>query len=287
MTLCSAARIKRQLEDRLSYLLANRAAHALLERGALEMTSSRFPLTGRSGTPSGDRSSRSGLLVGTAIVGLCVGLGTGCAFKAPSGRATPEMSALVVDRQPYRIRVGDTLDVRFYKTPELNVEKVPVRSDGKISLDLVGDVQAAGLEPDELSDRLLHDYGKELEEPRIAVIVRDFGGEVFVGGEVGKPAAVKYETGMTALQAINAVGGFNDKSSFDNVILMRRTSDRYEGYRLYLKHALSGDDYTQDVALQPNDVVFVPKSRIANVNLAVEQYISKNLPQIPISLPVF
>jgi polysaccharide export outer membrane protein len=252
------------------------------------MTASRYQMTRRFGRPSGARPNHTLMpALGTFLIGLVTVLGAGCAFRAPVGRATPAMSALVVDRQPYRIRVGDELDVRFYKTPELNVEKVPVRSDGKISLDLIGDVQAAGLEPDQLSEHLRHDYGKELEDPRIAVIVRDFGGQVFVGGEVGKPAAVKYAEGMTALQAINAAGGFNDKSSFDNVILMRRTSDNYEGYRLYLKQALSGDDYTQDVALQPNDVVFVPKSRIANVNLAVEQYISKNLPQIPIALPVF
>src|SRR5262249_15618772 len=86
------------------------------------------------------------------ILGCLAVMSGGCAFKAPPGRASADMSAMVVDRQPYRIRVGDALDVRFYKTPELNIEKVPVRNDGKISLDLVGDVQAAGLGTDQLSD---------------------------------------------------------------------------------------------------------------------------------------
>jgi polysaccharide biosynthesis/export protein len=221
------------------------------------------------------------------LLGCVAVLNGGCAFKAPPGRASAEMSAMVVDRQPYRIRVGDELDVRFYKTPELNLEKVPVRNDGRISLDLIGDVQAAGLGTDQLSDSLRQAYSRELEDPRIAVIVRQFGGQIFVGGEVGKPAALKYADGMTALQAIQSAGGFNDKASYENVILMRRTSEKYEGYRLFLKQALSGDDYTQDVALQPNDVVFVPKSRIANVNLLVEQYITKNIPTIPIGIPVF
>jgi polysaccharide biosynthesis/export protein PslD len=221
------------------------------------------------------------------LLGCVAVLNGGCAFKAPPGRASAEMSAMVVDRQPYRIRVGDELDVRFYKTPELNLEKVPVRNDGRISLDLIGDVQAAGLGTDQLSDSLRQAYSRELEDPRIAVIVRQFGGQIFVGGEVSKPAALKYADGMTALQAIQSAGGFNDKASYENVILMRRTSEKYEGYRLFLKQALSGDDYTQDVALQPNDVVFVPKSRIANVNLLVEQYITKNIPTIPIGIPVF
>jgi polysaccharide export outer membrane protein len=233
------------------------------------------------------RPSARALGWATLLLGGIALLGGGCAFKAPRGRASAEMSALVVDREPYRIRVGDLLDVRFYKTPELNLDKVPVRNDGKISLDLVGEVQAAGLRPEQLATELVQAYAKELEDPRIAVIVREFGGQVFVGGEVGGPASVKYVEGMTALQAIQTAGGFNDKASYENVILMRRTSERYEGFRLFLKQALSGDDYTQDVALQPNDVVFVPKSRVANLNMTVEQYITKNIPAIPISLPIF
>lgn len=234
------------------------------------------------GRPSARAVGRATLLLGGVAL-----LSGGCAFKAPPGRASAAMTALVVDRQPYHIRVGDLLDVRFYKTPELNLDRVPVRNDGKISLDLVGEVQAAGLGTEQLAADLAQAYAKELEDPRIAVIVRDFGGQVFVGGEVGQPASVKYAEGMTALQAIQTAGGFNDKASYENVILMRRTSERYEGYRLFLKQALSGDDYTQDVALQPNDVVFVPKSRVANLNLTVEQYITKNIPAIPISLPIF
>jgi protein involved in polysaccharide export with SLBB domain len=197
------------------------------------------------------------------------------------------MTALGVEKRPYQIRVGDSLDVRFYKTPELNLDKVPVRSDGKISLDLVGDVQAAGLGTDELSSNLAQAYSKELQDPQIAVIVRTFGGQVFIGGEVNKPATLNFTDGLTALEAIQGAGGFNIEASMENVVLVRRAGDHYEGYRLFLKKALTGDDYTQDVALQPNDVVYVPKSRIANLNLMVNQYITKMIPQVPIGLPVF
>ena len=245
----------------------------------------------------GERGLRRG---GAALRALCgrsasaivlllgaVALSTGCAFKAPDGRANASMSALGVDKRPYQIRVGDSLDVRFYKTPELNVEKVPVRSDGKISLDLVGDVQAAGLGPDELATDLVQDYSKELESPKIAVIVRSFGGQVYVAGEVSKPSSLAFSEGLTALQAIEGAGGFADTASLENVVLIRRAVDHYEGYRLFLKKALSGEDYEQDVALQPNDVVYVPKSRVANLNLLVSQYINKMIPQIPIALPIF
>jgi len=235
--------------------------------------------------------SRSGAKVGAhvqLVVLAGLALVSACAFKSPPGLPTPEMAMPMVGPEGhYRIRTGDLLDVRFYKTPELNVEKVPVRQDGYISLEILGDVKAAGLEPDELSANLTRDYSRELSDPKITVIVREFGGQVYVGGEVGRPAAIKYADGLTALQAIQSAGGFKDESSRTNVVLIRKGSTRYEGYHLSLQRALSGEDYGQDVALRPDDVVYVPKSRAANVNLIVQQYINKNLPTIPISIPVF
>ena len=117
--------------------------------------------------------------------------------------------------------------------------------------------------------------------------MRSFGGQVFVGGEVNKPAALSFSDGLTALQAIQGAGGFTVEASLENVVLVRRAGDHYEGYRLLLKRALSGEDYTQDVALQPNDLVYVPKSRIANLNQIVNQYITRMIPQVPIGIPIF
>src|SRR5262245_51208444 len=64
----------------------------------------------------------------------------GCAFNSPPGRVDSSFSPYAGENEPYRIQVGDTIDVRFYKTPELNVKGIPVRHDGRISLDLIGDV---------------------------------------------------------------------------------------------------------------------------------------------------
>jgi protein involved in polysaccharide export with SLBB domain len=181
---------------------------------------------------------------------------------------------------PYVLKVGDSLDIRFYKTPELNIE-VPVRSDGKISLELVGDVQAAGLQPDELSRVLTDHYSSELSNPRVTVIVRSFGGQVFVAGEVSKPTAVPFSSGLTALQAISVAGGFATTAQKSNVLLMREVGGKYAGHRLELTQALSGKDPSEDVPLQPTDIIFVPRSKIANVNLFVEQWIRNNLPVQP------
>src|SRR5262249_24573654 len=158
------------------------------------------------------------------------------------------------------------LDVRFYKTPELNVE-VPVRSDGKISLDPIGDIQAAGLSPEALSKALSKKYAGELTDPRVTVIVRQFGGQVFVGGEVKNPAATPYANGLTALQAIAAVGGFLDTAQRNSVVLIRRdATGAYRGYKLELDKALTGEDMSQDVSLMSYDIIWASKSGIANVN---------------------
>jgi len=214
------------------------------------------------------------LLLILAAAPMCVG-------ACSSGpKPPPPIAPGATMGTPYVLKVGDYLDIRFYKTPELNIE-VPVRSDGKISLELVGDVQAAGLQPDELSRVLMERYSGELTNPRVAVIVRSFGGQVFVSGEVAKPTAIPFSTGLTALQAISGAGGFATTAQKSNVLLMRESGGHYTGHRLELTRALSGDDPSADVPLQPTDIVFVPRSKIANVNLFVEQWIRNNLPVQP------
>ncbi len=181
---------------------------------------------------------------------------------------------------PYAIGAGDVLDVRFYRTPELNVS-VPVRSDGKITLDLVGEVDVAGRAPEAVASELVDRYAAELDRPRVAVIVRKFGGKVYVGGEVKNPARVSLSPGMTALQAIDTAGGLLKTAQVDWIVLIRKTGDSYQGIRLELQDVLSGDDPSHDVVLQAGDVVHVPAKPIANLNVIVEQYIRNMLPIQP------
>jgi polysaccharide export outer membrane protein len=183
------------------------------------------------------------------------------------------------------IQVGDRLDIRFYKTPELNVD-VPVRSDGKISLELIGDIQASGLQPEQLSGTLRERYASELSDPRVTVIVRDFGGGIWIGGEVKNPARIPYADGMTALQAIHQAGGFLDTARTSNVVLIRLEGNQYKGYLLPLDKVQTGEDISVDVALRPSDIIHVPKTGIANVDTFVDQYIRKVLPVQP-ALPIF
>jgi protein involved in polysaccharide export with SLBB domain len=215
---------------------------------------------------------------------LLAGSLLGCAHRTPEAR--PPLANPVDRDAPYRIKIGDTLDVRFYKTPELNVE-VPVRSDGMISLELVSDVRAAGLTPTDLAAELTKRYETELTEPRVTVIVRSFGGQVFVQGDgITRAGAIPFADGLTTLQAIAGAGGMNTMARRSNVVLIRREGTEWKGYTLDLRLPLQGDDFTQDVRLQVDDIVYVPRKRISNVNLFVQQYIRDNFPVQPV-IPTF
>jgi len=179
----------------------------------------------------------------------------------------------------YRIKTGDQLDIKFFYNPELN-EQLIVRPDGRISLQLANDVMATGLTPAELTGELKKKYSAELDKPEITIIVRTFTYQrVFVDGEVNKAGLVPLTDPMTVLQSISQAGGVKDTALLKGVIVIRRTADnKLVTMQLNLEEAIDNTDMKQDIALMPNDIVYVPKTTIANVNVWVDQYIRKNIP---------
>ncbi len=180
--------------------------------------------------------------------------------------------------EEYHIHVGDKLAVRLFYNPDLNQE-VTVRTDGKVSLLLVNELSDAGLTTSQLTDLLTESYAKQLQQPEVAVIVNSFGAQrVFVGGEVGLPGAKEIIGPTTVIQAIALAGGFKDTARIDEVIVMRRDADNTPFLiSLDVKKAMKGIDLTQDIYVQPYDIVLVPRSNIADVNLWVSQYINNNI----------
>ncbi len=179
----------------------------------------------------------------------------------------------------YRIQAGDQLEVKFFYNPELN-EQVIVRPDGRISLQLANDIMVAGLTPAALTDLLTKRYSTEIQKPEITVIVRTFTSQrVFVDGEVNKAGLVALAEPMTVLQSISQAGGIKDTAMLNGVILIRRTPDnKLVAMQLNLEHALDNTDMSQDINLAPNDIVYVPKTTIANIDVWVDQYIRRLLP---------
>ncbi len=177
---------------------------------------------------------------------------------------------------------GDVIDVKFLYWPELN-ELQSVRPDGKISLQLVDDVQVAGLTPKRLDEHLTKLYEKEIKAPVISVIVRSLTDQrVYVGGEVVSPGLVPIQGSLTALEAVMSAGGF-DKSSADlsNVVVIQNAGDKRYAMSLDLKKALEAPESNQ-YYLGPNDIVYVPRTKIDKLNQWVDQYITKMIPDTPL-----
>jgi len=198
---------------------------------------------------------------------------TGAEIQQASTRTDPAGS--------YVIQPGDQMSLDFYMNPEFN-DDVTVRPDGKVTLRLVGDVQAAGLTPDKFAEALDKDYLSELRNPDAVVHVKNMPSrQVFVQGQVSKPGVFPLEPGMTALQAISEAGGLTEDAGKGAVLIRRDACGQPYGVKVDIASASGHPGSGQDVALAPRDIIVVPRSGIASVDLFVKQYIQGLLPFPP------
>ena len=179
----------------------------------------------------------------------------------------------------YRIQVGDQLDIKLFYNSDLN-EQAIVRPDGRISLQLVHEVMAAGLTPAELTRLLTEKYATELKKPELTVIVRSFGAQkVYVDGEVAKPGMFPLLGYVTILQAISQAGGLKESARTNEVVVIRHgANNKPLALVVNLDKIHDGSDMHQNIPLKSFDIVYVPRSDIANVNVWVDQYLRKNIP---------
>ena len=191
--------------------------------------------------------------------------------------------ARITPAAEYLLQPGDEVDIQFIYNPELN-QKMPVRPDGRISLPLVKELSVAGISPRELSELLTEKYRPELKKPEITVIVRTFTAQkVFVDGEVNRAGVQQIIGPLTVMQAISVAGGLKDTALRSEILIIRQNSKGpFLTAVVDITLAIDGTDKSQDIALMPYDMVYVPKSGIANVDLWIDQYVRK---VIPFTLP--
>ncbi len=177
------------------------------------------------------------------------------------------------------LKAGDVVEVKFFYTPQLN-EVQTVRPDGKIALQLVGEVDTRELTPAELRDKLTKLYVPHLRDPNVVVIVRSlYNHRVYVGGQVMKPGIVEMPGELTALEAIIQAGGFDLRDAeLRNIIIIRHKDGQRYGYSLNMEPFVKGGEL-QPFPLEPKDIIYVPQTEIAQVNQWVDQHINKIIPQ--------
>ena len=177
----------------------------------------------------------------------------------------------------YRFYPGDVIDVSFPTAPELN-RTVTVKPDGRIDLQYIAPVMASDRTAPELQYMLVQAYSSQLQRPQIELSLKTATPiKVFIGGEVDKPGVYDMPGDINALQAIIMAGGAKPTGKLQQVIIVRRGfNDQAELTTVDLRRATFTGSGA--VALRRFDVIYVPRTTIANVDIFMQQYIRDAIP---------
>jgi len=181
------------------------------------------------------------------------------AGKAPAsgGANAGAASATTKSADPnYVIGPQDVLDISVWKEDQLT-KTVPVRPDGKISMPLLNDVQAAGLTPTQLAGQITESLKKFVTDPQVTIIVREINSQrVYMLGEVARAGAYPLLPNMTVLQALSSAGGFTQFANVKKIYVLRVENGKQEKFPFNYKHALESPD--QNILLKAGDTIVVP-----------------------------
>lgn len=170
----------------------------------------------------------------------------------------PAQKAPATKDPNYIIGAQDVLDISVWKEPELT-RSVPVRPDGKISIPLLNDVQAAGLTPTQLAAQITDTLKKYVTNPQVTVIVVQINSQrIYILGEVTRPGAFPMLPGMTILQGLSSAGGFTPYAKLKSIYLLRDVNGKQEKYPFNYKEVLSGRHAEENLPLKAGDTIVVP-----------------------------
>ncbi len=223
------------------------------------------------------RCTSVALFLAAVMLAGCTNVASGLP-QAP--RNVAPVAAVAPQLPPYLIQVGDILEVKMLLNPEFDQELV-VRPDGMLSTVIAQNVPAYGRTPQELQDDLTEIYSSQLSSPQLSVIVKTFTPQrVYVLGEVNSPGEfVSVGPNLTVLQALARAGGLKITADSSKVVIVRRgAAEEPTVYAANVDEATSGKDGAADVRLAAYDVVFVPRSGVAEVHKAFNQYIQQFVP---------
>ncbi|MBD3163497.1 MAG: hypothetical protein GF346_13475 [Candidatus Eisenbacteria bacterium] len=235
----------------------------------------------RTGFEVTSQRSLSRIPIPVVILFLLAGCGGGPApapppyttpMNAQAGQFPPEVDA-------YRITVGDELRLTVLGDGGLS-GPVRVLPDGTVTVPAAGPVYVLGMTVAEATAAIREAIGRYVRYPDLTVGVVDFGARrVFLMGEVDIPGDHEYHRGMSVLGAIAQAGGFNDRAKRSSVMVFRRLGpEEVIAHRVDLTGPLKGEDLGQDIPIRPLDIVYVPKTFIASVNVLMDQYFRQLTP---------
>ncbi len=185
---------------------------------------------------------------------VAVVLGMACMAGAAQQQPKAERS----ERLEYLIGPGDLLQIFVWKEPDLTRD-VTVRLDGRITVPLLGDVEAAGRSPQQLGEELAKSLSKFLETPRVTVgVSQATSTRFYVVGLVGKPGDFPLSSRTTVLQGLALAGGFREFAKTENIVIVRQERTGQTVIPVNYKKLEDGKDISQNVLLRPGDTIIVP-----------------------------
>jgi polysaccharide export outer membrane protein len=180
------------------------------------------------------------------------------AKKNDTKGGTTSPSQIPQNDAEYKIGPQDILRIDVWKEPEIS-RTAPVRPDGRVSLPLLNDVQAAGLTPMQLSEVISEGLKKFITNPQVTVGVAEINSRrVYVTGEVNKAGAFSLLPNMTVLQALSNSGGFTQFAKLKGIYVLRVEEGKQVKHPFNYKDVVSGKTPEQNMLLQPGDVIVVP-----------------------------
>jgi len=193
-------------------------------------------------------------------------------YKMPLYRPENEMPE-------YRIGIGDELEIKFFRNNRFN-EHVFVRPDGRITLQRVGDIYVNGMTPSKLDLYVTQVYSEIIKSPDITIFVRKCSGKmIYIVGEAKMPGAYPLQNGMTLLQALALARWETSDANLKSVVLLRRTNQTsMKAETVNVETMMAQKRLQNDVVLQADDVIYLPKTFIANLENHIKKYYNIILP---------
>jgi len=200
------------------------------------------------------------LLLGTALRATAQGDPTKIQEPAiiPAAQDNPPQKKAATNDPNYTIGPQDMLDISVWKEPDMS-KTVPVRPDGKISLPLLNDIQAAGLTPTQLAENITEELKKLVKEPQVTVIVTQINSQrVYIMGEVTRAGAYPLLPGMTVLQALSSAGGFTQFANLKKIYVLRNENGKQLKLPFNYKDVVKGKASEENVEVKAGDTIVVP-----------------------------
>ncbi|MDO3722427.1 polysaccharide biosynthesis/export family protein [Marinobacter sp. chi1] len=204
--------------------------------------------------------------IAAVVVLLSAALAAGCVGPSASSRDKIQRALSVnttTSVDEYLLGATDVVQVSVWRNEDLSIT-VPVRPDGKISVPLVGDVQAAGRTPQALADDIENSLARYIRQPQVSIVVTSMGSHEFshrvrVTGAVEAPLSMPHRPGMTVLDIVLSAGGTTPFAALNKSMLYRKVGGEIVAIPIRLEDILNDGDVSTNYAIRPGDILSIPE----------------------------